>query len=1059
MITLSDSGLTSDQYNALKEAYGDPAVNVMLEQYSLSLTSQAGGGGGAAYTNFDAIVVNDVIVRVWATANTINVETLASEDSGDQAWSSQALTATNIDTDVNLTLAESSDTVRVFWWDGTNLRYFESTDKGSSWGTSQAVGAVASVHLIAATSLTDLHYITATAKTNYRFHLYSYNGSWASTSSSIYWPFVPGSFDAIRANRVDDGSASSADILAFTTDFPPMVKLSVKNTDITRDYERVRGIAVIRQQNGRWSNHISMDVVDNLYEASEREHVRLSGYDDLLFLTYYRTDGDSVYSHGSVAISRSVTGMHWEQPYVLGALVEAPAMLLKRGAHAYIINSDDTYRSPSVGYTGDSRVTQDVTDRLLQLSARMGDIQEIQLALSNPEGALDNTSPFGDDVSLQAVIREGYVVDGTSITVQTAIVDVDDISQSLQMPTNHRVIAGRDMLARLLTIMADQVQEWESQQVSGDNFTGADDTKYSGMHHTAPMMGHWETDETKLKLSSNKTPGVALHTGVSNVWSGAVRSKIRTSATESADYAGIVFRAYDKSNLWYVIYESDSDKISIVERRNNVDSTKMITSTMGWSSDTWYALMAAFRYNQVRVYSSTDFVTFLLQMTYEAEGVSVPGAAWGDLPTMQGSMGYIGFGYSEEGTGGWPPLPAPIPWPSDPVYVPSQPDEWPTEMYVGTWEMGVYHTEDFTGTDEPLDQPTWTAVNAGLTANNDFPYTRYLMRQVILDPFDPSGCQYCQQRTSDTSYNEYGPVFRREPPGNWTEILDYTIIDSLCGTTFGQVFWITTNLSTDVTYTDYIYALVGDEGEFESLYILRSVDRGDNWTKIADVLDGHGYTVYWGGVLVVHGTTMYASFSRTSSPRIMRSTDGGATWGDSGLFGASAWIPWLASSPLNSAYVYTRSRAPIGVYDLYDWTASGVAGPSPLQNDIGHMLTDAIWFSRNLESFQRVVKDNKIYVTTNRWHTVVDSSPSTLDEPNVEIISAPIEDDEDKIILGRTAASEPVPEHIFVIDGDTETELIPKSGVDPENDLSTVSIRYTGDGLCYTGLQPVVPIA
>jgi hypothetical protein len=59
-------------------------------------------------------------------------------------------------------------------------------------------------------------------------------------------------------------------------------------------------------------------------------------------------------------------------------------------------------------------------------------------------------------------------------------------------------------------------------------------------------------------------------------------------------------------------------------------------------------------------------------------------------------------------------------------------------------------------------------------------------------------------------------------------------------------------------------------------------------------------------------------------------------------------------------------------------------------------------------------------------------------------------------MLGRTSVSESYPEHILVMNDESETSPIGKSGIDPENDLTTVSIPYTGGGICYEGIQPVI---
>jgi hypothetical protein len=1084
MILQSESGLSPADYASMIAAFGDPIARVTLEQYSLSLTQQAGGGAGAANESFDAIVVGDVVVRAWATTNTITVEALASEDDSDQSWSSQNLTATSIDTDVGLSFASSGDTVRVFWWDGSFLRYFESTDKGSSWGPSTPALSKSTAYKLAATSLTRVHSFSQVSGGSYRLHVAEYDGSWSETDSDIYWPFLPGSFDAIAIAATDDAAAAASDVLAFSTDFPPMIQVGVENTEITRDYERVRGIAVFRYQNGNWSNHYSVDTIDNLYGESEREHVRLSGYDDLIFLTYRRVDGDLDYSHTSIAVSRSKTGVHWEQPYILGDITNAPATLIKRGEHAYILSAEDTWRSPSSRYTGDSRVTQDVSDRMMALTSRMGDIQEIQITLANPDGVLDNTSPLDDDVSIQAVIQEGWVVGGAELLVQTARVDIDSISQSLQIPTNHKILVGRDVLGRLLTINADYVQEWESQQVSGDNYQGADTTKYSGMHHTAAVLGHWETEDNTLKLTSSKVPGIAFHTGVSNAWNGSARAKCKASATDSADYVGLVFRAHDYENLWYVAYDADDDVIRLVDRRLNIDDVRLESSAMGWFKNTFYGLQVDFNYNKVDIYTSTDFVNYLHEMSYTMQGVSVPGSTWGSIPIMAGSMGYLGFGFSPTQTGGWPPVPDPPPWPQDPVVYPSTVSDWPNEMYAGTWEMGIYYTADMTGPDVE-DQPTWTPINAGLPSTDDGGETRYFVRQLILDPILPRTYQYVLMGDS----TEGSDVYRRSYGGTWAEILTVSEAEALCpgiSAGDGAIYWLATNQDTSETYAGHLYAVVAERAFDGAMYIVRSYDYGSNWEPGESIIDVAGKSFYRVGNLVVHGEVQYVGWNGSgSNGRISYKTSEDAEWQRSDSLGGSIWTPYLAMSNLQTDRVYINNNATkITIQNLGFFQGNGERlQPLPYKgsdagdvitiayydeaydfyglNDLGPERPDALWHSAYRTNYARLIRDNKLYVTTTRWwqgpdEVVKEFFPTELDPTGFGTIASPVEDDESKIFLGRTEfVSISKPTHVHLMDSETETEPTSKSGVDPENDLTTVSIPYTGDGLCYGGLQPI----
>lgn len=713
MITETESGLTTAQYNNLMAAVGDPTINLVLEQYSPVFASHdSAGGAGAAQDSFDAVVCGDVIVRAtYSAADTITIETLATEDGGDQAWASQNLVATNIDSVIPVSLAVSGNTVRVFWYDGTNIRYFESVDKGTNWGASTAVGAVADVSFLAATTLTRVHYLTLTAANNQRMHVYIDDGGWSATDSEVYWPFTPQSFDAVVGNQLDDGAAAVNDILVLATNFPPIISRKLRGTELGYELNEVQGLAFLRYQNGRWSDHWQFDVVDEAPGFPSRYGVRLSKSGDWLFLCYERYDGTATYGHYSISLSRSKDGKSWECPYLMTQSIGDPSVLLPRGDHLYLVNAWKTYRSPLVGYAGTSQVTYDITPYSTHLQIAQGDIQQAQLSIGNPESVLDSTSPLGDDVMMQLRVKLGYHVSGTNLRVQTLLADVDTITEAAQFPTDHITLVARDVLARLMTVQADQVNEWDSQQIGGDNFDAADDaTDYSGMRHTATQDGSFKTPagDNELVLASSQSPGIAFNTYCSHAWNGSLQSGIRVESSDYDDWVGVLFRAYDKTNFLNVKYDTADDKVKLYDRKGNTDLELAASSAMSWSVATWYYVKVRFRYSYVWVYTSTDGITWTERIAYELEGVA-SGSAWTwtnfagrTIPNLSGRMGYVGYGYSEEDDS-YPAVPVSPPAGAGAIL------EYGTGRIIGG-VAGVGYTLDITGT------PTWVAANDGLGA-------------------------------------------------------------------------------------------------------------------------------------------------------------------------------------------------------------------------------------------------------------------------------------------------------------------------------------------------------
>ena len=125
-------------YDLFVSEWRNPDIEVTLEQYSLSITTtvQAGVGTVSSDETLDAILCGDVIIRAWKGTDEVKFGRLLSEDSGDQSWTESQLSATDIT--IAPTLAVDGNTIRVYFFDGTHIRYYESTDKGASWGASQS---------------------------------------------------------------------------------------------------------------------------------------------------------------------------------------------------------------------------------------------------------------------------------------------------------------------------------------------------------------------------------------------------------------------------------------------------------------------------------------------------------------------------------------------------------------------------------------------------------------------------------------------------------------------------------------------------------------------------------------------------------------------------------------------------------------------------------------------------------------------------------------------------------------------------------------------------------
>ncbi len=707
--------------------------------------------------------------------------------------------------------------------------YHSSADKGANWGGATTALAVANVIYIAAVSTTKVHYATLTSKNNTRLGLIEDTGSWAATNSYIWWPFEPTSFDAVTWGQYDDGAAAINDIIAFTCDFPPLTRIRVDGDEIVRNLERVQGIALFRYQNGLWSHHRTFDMIDNVESGliPARQGLRLTTYDDnepWIFMTYNRVSGTEAYPHKTLAISRSRTGLHWEMPYLIPAYkVGTCAPLVVNGDYCYLVDSTGRKaKSIVVGYLDSSNTTQyDLSANVLSIDVTSGDAKNVQVTIANPNGELDAT--IEATKMWRMFIKLGWYVNGVETNITTTTVFLDTVSQSKILPTDHYILSGRDALGRSISTRADEVQEWDHTQITGDNFAQMDDTAYSGMRNTAAFTGYWETAGGILILKESENTGIAFNIKTSYVWNGGARCAVQVAATDTDDLGGVIFRALDHENFWYCVYDADNDRLVLAERKENTDTVYGTKSSMGWAISTWYYIDVEYSYNYISVYAGTSPANLALQFQHEVDGVpDGTSFTFDNIPLMEGSQGYYGHGYSEYSPS-YPSFPTPPPLPEDPVET--------IRSIVGTWAAGVYYNPRMEG--PTGDLVAWTAINAGLDGY------RYSIR-LELDPFDEHNRQYYLVSDEDSTVY-HGDLFRRESQGSWTSILTSAEAADVISETNAVIY----DISADELNDGYLYAGIYDTDN-DDVWVIRSTNYGTDWSVVKKVATSVLYVnKYW----------------------------------------------------------------------------------------------------------------------------------------------------------------------------------------------------------------------
>jgi hypothetical protein len=643
MITDTEASLTTAEWEALRDETGNLYYNVTVEQYAPEWESHDTVGGRDHSTCFDATVCNDTLIRATGTTDTITIDTLASEDAGDQSWSTQDITATGIDTSISVSLVVSGNTARVFFYNGSVILYCESADKGSTWGAATIALAVSDVEHISATGLTTCHYIKETSQGNHQLGCIIYSGGWSDSESHIKYPLPIGTMDAISFN--------GEDVIVVAADLPPLLGHAISGTTLVWEINRVSGLLIFIYANGKWSDHRHFDVLDRFGDR-RRNYPRLSSYDDLLFLTYWVKEGD-YNTHEAIVTSRCKSGLAFELPAQMNdATLQEPVIFLKRGDHAYLVNAITTQRSDSVAFCGDAQVSEDISSYVSGITSSMAQSKSTQYRIQNPDDVLRGPGKLlGSDYAQQIRLTLGYYygsgVDVSTLSTQVTLSDIYVVENDKRLPKIMLGVTTADRLALLNAISSPNANEWPSQAIGADHYIDPTGTGYGGLSHTAPQVGSFETTNEELRLRSSNAEGVAWSTFCPGMFNGSISLAIKLHYDDKNEYAGVVFWGADKDNLWYVTYHPDEDALYLVERQDGEDTIYDTVFPMGWEVDTWYWIKVVLNYARILIYTATAANEWIEKIDYEraviraSEYLGLTG-----LPLTSGWAGPIGWGYS-----------------------------------------------------------------------------------------------------------------------------------------------------------------------------------------------------------------------------------------------------------------------------------------------------------------------------------------------------------------------------------------------------------------------------
>lgn len=642
------------------QAYGKLDYQLTLEQYAPEFTVvDTDATRSGPLDSFDACVATNLI-RAFSDSGTLTVDTATLSSVPTLSFTEQTL-ATNVSgllENVSL-VSDGVLTARLFYSDGSNIKYYETTDGGLNWGAAQTVGAVSDVHHLAATDLNTVHYTHETSSDNYRLAVYEYNGSWSNTESHIRWP-IP--IDQMDAERLSDGK----DLIVMVADLPPLIGHGVSGGQLTWEANRVSGLVSFIYDDGVWSDHLTHNVTDR-YKSLRSRKPRLSEKDDTIFITYEQTYGESGFvQYDTISCIRTKDGKSFELPAVMDNDLGDPAKIVFNDAYAFLVNSKSVARSPITAYFGDpvDEVTEDISDHLVGLQSNIAQIRSTRMRLSNPDDVLRNPGTLlSQDRAMQVDLKLGYWNDaGVVATSHKGVMfigDVAKVERTRGVPKDQLELTMRGRLELLRIIKASDAYEWPSQELGGDIYYDPGDTDYGGLRHTATREGHWTTEDNKLILHGDNEEGLAFTTVVADMWCGEISVAFKVTESSEGEYAGIAFWAHDRQHLWYAYYDADNDVIKLVRRGDDgsggdaedENTVKDTSSSMGWSPNTTYYMKVITNYAEVKVYSSTDGESWTLEITYERAYMSdsvCNYATTDNMPILSGHAGVIALGYLAE---------------------------------------------------------------------------------------------------------------------------------------------------------------------------------------------------------------------------------------------------------------------------------------------------------------------------------------------------------------------------------------------------------------------------
>lgn len=398
---------------------------------------------------------------------------------------------------------------------------------------------------------------------------------------------------------------------------------------------------------------------------------------DMLWLASIGEDGDFNTTDTSIGYQalyyyNSRDGINWSQDRIVPidgipdfGHYPTGVQLVKCGHYIYLISASTTLRSPlsaEFGPVVHPDLQLDASKYVLQYSASQSDMRSTQITLDNRDAHF-NTTMLGQPGTFAIITSFGKHESGIDYLFQVSIEHIDTIQFVRQRPQERVVIQSRDRMSWLTdrSQSADAIQH-DNQIVGMDDFAPLASTSAdSGLAHTAVVGGSFATVDHKLHLTSKYKEGIAFNTFATSIADGAEEiifwlpnphtrdtSGGPINGTATPTYAGLVYRAVDKDNFWFVYYDFFAQAINIGYRVGGTNISLGFYDPGVWfngqaTTENYMTMRVEFRYSKIKLW-----IKLADGKLHNLVDQLLPGQGPGFTPFMQGYVGVIGAGWSDE---------------------------------------------------------------------------------------------------------------------------------------------------------------------------------------------------------------------------------------------------------------------------------------------------------------------------------------------------------------------------------------------------------------------------